>query len=70
MPYPKEHLSSVEDATDEHGLYLEYKGAKREQLLKQIEENLLDGGYVKVGEAFDGAVLGFSKGEDKPCYQG
>ncbi|SHH00633.1 hypothetical protein [Massilia sp. CF038] len=65
LPYPKEHLSAVEDTTDEHGIYLEYKGLDREQLLQQIEAGLTASGYVKVGEAFEGAVVGYAKGEDK-----
>jgi hypothetical protein len=65
LPYPKEHLIAVEKATDDHGIYLEYKGTSRELLLRQIEANLKFAGYAKTGEAFSGTVFGFSKGEDK-----
>jgi len=65
LPYPKEHLSIVESATNEHGIYIEYQGLTRTQLLQQVEAGLKGVGYVKVGEAFDGTVFGYSKGEDR-----
>lgn len=65
FPYPKEHLSKVEKETDDHGIYIEYSGVSREQLLKQVEANLIAAGYAKVGEEFSRTVLGFSKGEER-----
>ena len=63
--YPKEHLTRIEESTDEHGLYLEYSGITREELYRQVETALIGAGYARVGEVFDGAVLGFAKGEDE-----
>lgn len=65
LPYPKGKLSSVEETTDQHGLYLVYHRGDREQLLKEVETALMGAGYKNVGEALDGAVLGFAKGEDR-----
>lgn len=65
LQYPKEHLSAVGSSTNEHGIYIEYEGGSRVQLLQQVEAGLKAAGYVKVAEAFEGTVLGYSKGEDK-----
>jgi hypothetical protein len=65
LPYPKEHLSAVESATNEHGIYLQYEGLARAQLLQEVEAGLKAAGYVKVAEAFEGTVVGYSKGEER-----
>ena len=58
-------LVRVEKETDANGLYLEYRGVSREELLDSVSESLVASGYVKVGTAFDATVLGFAKGSDK-----
>jgi len=61
----KTNLVRVEEATNSHGLYLEYKGLSRDVLLQRATASLLGAGYKKAGIAFDGTVLGFSKGTEQ-----
>jgi hypothetical protein len=65
LQYPRQGFVQVEKDSNEHGLYIEYSGVSRAQLLSQIEAALLADGYAKVGVAFDGTVLGYSKGNEK-----
>ena len=65
IPVVKDNLVRVEDTTNPHGLYVEYKGISREALLQRTTASLLGAGYAKVSIAFDGNVLGFSKGTDQ-----
>jgi hypothetical protein len=58
-------LVKVEKQTDENGLYAQYRGVSRDDLLRSISQSLVASGYVKVGTAFDGNVIGFTKGKDQ-----
>lgn len=55
----------VEDNTDENGLYIEYQGASREELFRQVSAAMVAAGYSAHGEAFHGTVVGFQRGESQ-----
>jgi hypothetical protein len=56
-----EGLKTIEDDTDENGLYLEYQGRSIESLYDDVTQALTAAGYRKSHVAFEGKVLGFEK---------
>ncbi|WP_260295059.1 hypothetical protein [Sedimenticola hydrogenitrophicus] len=58
-------MVQVEKETDENGLYVEYKGLSREELLGSVVQALNRAGYVLVGTALDGVVAGFANGKER-----
>lgn len=57
----QEQMTQVEPETDENGLYIEYRGRSREELLASVQRSLLAADYTQSRTAFDGDVLGFER---------
>ena len=61
ISFPSAGFESVEGTSNEHGIYLVYHDLEYQDLFTELEQSLGQAGYSKVGEAFDGAVVGFVK---------
>ena len=49
--------------SDAHGIYVDYDGVDRDDLLAEVASGLESAGYSQVCTAVDGWVLGFSNGQ-------
>ncbi|MBB6563442.1 hypothetical protein HNP48_006162 [Acidovorax soli] len=65
IPVVKDKLVKVETTTNDHGLYVEYSGVSRAEMLQRVATSMASAGYAKVGEAFEGNVHGYVKGAER-----
>jgi hypothetical protein len=65
LSLPTEGVVKVDAASDEHGLYVDYRGKDRQMLLEDVSRRLIAAGYVRSCSAEDGYVVGFTKGPDQ-----
>lgn len=62
---PDKGLKKVYDDTDDNGFYADYAGINAAILRKTVASALKVAGYSQACEAFNGAVVGYAKGEQR-----